>query len=237
MAEDPQLNPALDQAAIAAAFVRSGRVHIPAILTQASALRLHRCLERETQFSIVTRKDDGYVRLRPDAVLSPQQQTELIRGADRKARDGVHYLFDNHPMSNDGEPYPDSSHYLATVTRFLNSVPFLTFVRGVTGSSAIAFTEAQATRYSAGHFLNQHDDSHGKHGRIAAYVLNMTPNWRWDWGGALLFSDRPGHISEGFLPAFNALNIFAVPQEHLVSFVTPFAGAPRYSITGWFRSH
>ncbi|SRR5579883_1193650 len=237
MAEDPQLNPALDQAAIAAAFVRSGRVHIPAILTQASALRLHRCLERETQFSIVTRKDDGYVRLRPDAVLSPQQQTELIRGAYRKARDGFHYLFDNHPMSNDGEPYPDSSHYLATVTRFLNSVPFLTFVRGVTGSSAIAFTEAQATRYSAGHFLNQHDDSHGKHGRIAAYVLNMTPNWRWDWGGALLFSDRPGHISEGFLPAFNALNIFAVPQEHLVSFVTPFAGAPRYSITGWFRSH
>ncbi len=52
--------------------------------------------------------------------------------------------------------------------------------------------------------------------RIAAYVLNMTPQWRPDWGGALLFSDRPGHISEGYLPAFNALNLFSVPQEHLV---------------------
>ena len=69
-----------------------------------------------------------------------------------------------------------------------------------------------------------------------AYVLNMTPQWRWDWGGALLFSDRPGHVSEGYLPAFNALNIFAVPQPHLVEFVSPFAGAQRYSITGWFRS-
>jgi Rps23 Pro-64 3,4-dihydroxylase Tpa1-like proline 4-hydroxylase len=230
------LNPALDREALAVAYAAQGRLHIPAILTEDSARRLHRCLEQETQFSIVTRKDDGYVRLRPDAVLSPQQQADLVRGAYLKAREGFHYLYDNHPMSNDGEPYPDPSHFLATVTRFLNSAPFLDFVRGVTGSAAIAFTESQATRYSSGHFLNQHDDSHPVHGRIAAYVLNMTPHWRWDWGGALLFSDRPGHVAEGYLPAFNALNIFAVPQEHQVSFVAPFAGAPRYSITGWFRS-
>jgi Rps23 Pro-64 3,4-dihydroxylase Tpa1-like proline 4-hydroxylase len=72
--------------------------------------------------------------------------------------------------------------------------------------------------------------------RIAAYVLNMTPHWRLDWGGALLFSDRPGHITEGYPPAFNALNIFSVPQEHLVGFISPFAGAARYSITGWFTA-
>jgi Rps23 Pro-64 3,4-dihydroxylase Tpa1-like proline 4-hydroxylase len=237
MEGDPQLNPALDATQIAAAFDRDRRVHIPGILTEASAQRVHQCLAQETQFSVVTRKDDGYVRLRPGAVLSPQQQAELMRHTFTQARDGFHYLYDNHPMSNDGEAYPDPAHYLAAVTRFLNSGPFLDFVRKVTGSSAIAFTEAQATRYQAGHFLNQHDDSHGKHGRIAAYVLNMTPAWRWDWGGALMFSDRPGHVSEGFLPAFNALNIFAVPQEHLVGFVTPFAGAARHSVTGWFRSH
>ena len=237
MGPDPQLNPALNQEAIAAAYAGNGRVHIPDILAADSARRVHRCLEQETQFSLVTRKDDGYVRLRPGASLSAQQQAELMRNTYMKARDGFHYLYDNHPMSNDGEPYPDPAHYLAAVTRFLNSAPFLDFVRRVTGSSAIAFTEAQATRYQGGHFLNQHDDSHGKHGRIAAYVLNMTPHWRADWGGALLFSDRPGHISEGYLPAFNALNIFAVPQDHLVSLVTPFAGAHRLSITGWFRSH
>ena len=237
MQSDPQLNPALHANEIAATFARDRRVHIPAILTEASARRIHRCLEAETQFSLVTRKDDGYVRLRPGASLSPQQQAELMRNTYMKARDGFHYLYDNHPMSNDGEPYPDPAHYLAAVARFLNSTPFLDFVRRVTGSSAIAFAEAQATRYQGGHFLNQHDDSHGKHGRIAAYVLNMTPHWRADWGGALVFSDRPGHVCEGFLPAFNALNIFAVPQDHLVSLVTPFAGAHRYSITGWFRSH
>jgi Rps23 Pro-64 3,4-dihydroxylase Tpa1-like proline 4-hydroxylase len=109
----------------------------------------------------------------------------------------------------------------------------LDLVRRVTGRGDINATSIQATRYRPGHFLNQHDD-HNDRRRAAAYVLNMTPHWRWDWGGALLFSDRPGHISEGFLPAFNALNMFAVPQEHQVGFVSPFAGAHRYSITGWF---
>jgi SM-20-related protein len=233
---DPALNPALDPNAIAAAFARDGRVHIPAVLTEDSAARLRRCLEQETEFSIITRKDDGYVRLRPGANLSPERQAELMRGAYAKARDGFHYVYDNHPMSNDGEAYPDPAHYLAAVTHFLNSDAVLDFARRVTGSPAIAFAEAQATRYRPGHFLNLHDDSHGAHKRIAAYVLNMTHHWRPDWGGALLFQDRPGHIAEGYLPTFNALNIVTVPQPHWVEFVSPYAGAARYAVTGWFRS-
>src|SRR3954462_13556383 len=59
MDADPALNPALDQKAIAAAFARDRRVHTLDILTENSAARLRRCLEQETEFSIVTRKDDG----------------------------------------------------------------------------------------------------------------------------------------------------------------------------------
>ena len=233
---DPELNPALDAGKIAAAFARDRRVHIPGILTAESADRVHRCLDRETQFSIVTRTDEGYVRLNPDARLNPGREAELMRAAYARAGDDFHYVYDNHPMSHEGEPYPDPSHYLAAVTRFLNSRPVLDFVRKVTGSSAIHFAEAQATRYRAGHFLNVHDDTNNPKKRVAAYVLNMTPAWQPDWGGALLFPDWRGHIAEGWLPTFNALNILAVPQPHLVGFVAPFAGAHRLSITGWFRS-
>jgi SM-20-related protein len=236
MDADPALSPALDPLSISQAFARDGRVHIPDVLTSESAARVRRCLEQETEFSIITRKDDGYVRLRPGATLSPQQQAELMNRAYAQARDGFHYLYDNHPMSNDGEPYPDPAHYLANITRFLNSAPVLDLARRITGSSAIDFAEAQATRYRPGHFLNLHDDSHGRHKRVAAYVLNMTPGWRPDWGGALLFQDRPGHIAEGYLPAFNALNILSVPQPHWVEMIAPYAGAARYAITGWFRS-
>ena len=31
----------------------------------------------------------------------------------------VHFLYDVHPMSNEGEPYPDTGHYLSAVTHFL----------------------------------------------------------------------------------------------------------------------
>ena len=236
MEEGPILNPALDVSRMAMEFTRNGRVHIPDILTPESAARVHRCLEQETEFSIITRKDDGYVRLRPGAGLSPQQQADLMNRTYAAAREGFHYLYDNHPMSNDGEPYAEPAHYLAAITGFLNSEAMLDFARHVTGSTAIDFAEAQATRYRPGHFLNLHDDSHGRHKRVAAYVLNMTPRWRPDWGGALLFQDRPGHIAEGYLPAFNALNILAVPQPHWVEMVAPYAGAARYAITGWFRS-
>ena len=43
-------------------------------------------------------------------------------------------------------------------------------------------------------------------------------------------------MAEGYAPVFNALNLMAVPQPHLVISVSPFAGASRYSITGWLRA-
>jgi len=49
--------------------------------------------------------------------------------------------------------------------------------------------------------------------------------------GALQFYDRDDHIEEGYLPTFNALNLFRVPKRHSVTQVTSFGGL-RYSISG-----
>ncbi len=228
------LNPALDIGALRAAYARDRRLHIPAILTEGSAARIHQCLTRETDFALLYQTGPGRAESCRVATLTPQQEAGVMTGAYGRAREKFEYLYDAHSLTPRGEPYPDPSHYLAAITAFFNG-PMLDFARAITGRPEIAYASMQATRYRPGHFLNQHDDGN-EPGRIAAYVLNMTPDWRWDWGGALLFSDLPGHVSEGFLPAFNALNIFAVPQEHQVGFISPFAGAHRYSITGWFTA-
>ncbi len=233
METGPVLNPELDLDKVASAFARDGRVHIRGILTYDSAARVHHCLAQETDFSLLCRTSDDQAQTWRVANLTPQKEAELMNAAYASAPGGFHYLHDGYVLSREGEAYRDPSHPLAAITGFLNSAPLLDFARQVTGNLSIAFADAQATRYRRGHFLNQHDD--GK-GRIAAYVLDLTPRWRPDWGGALLFSDRPGHFSGGYLPAFNALNILAVPQEHLVGFVSPFAGAARYAVTGWFRT-
>jgi SM-20-related protein len=232
---EPILNPALDLERISRDFARDHRVHIPAILTEESAERVHHCLSQETDYALLCQTGTGRAEAWRVVSLTPKREAELMNAAFAGARDGFHYLYDGHKLSREGEPYCHASHYLAAVTGFLNSAPLMDFARRITGNRTIAFADAQATRYRPGHFLNQHDDGNER-GRIAAYVLNMTPHWRWDWGGALLFSDRPGHICEGYLPTFNALNLFAVPQDHMVGFVAPFAGAHRLSVTGWFRS-
>ena len=232
----PVLNPALDVDRMASAFVRDGRLHIPDILTTDSAERVHRCLEQDTDFSLLTPDGSDQAQAWRVATLGAQKQAELMTNVYARAGNAFQYLYDAHCLSKDGEAYPHAAHYLCAVTGFLNSRPFLDLGRRITGIDAIAFTDAQATRYRAGHFLSQHDDANVP-GRVAAYVLNMTPHWRPDWGGTLLFLDGRGHVTQGYAPAFNALNILSVPQPHLVSFVSPFAGAARYSITGWFRSH
>jgi SM-20-related protein len=232
---DPVLDPALDLDGAARDFVRHRRVHIPKILTAESAVRVHRCLAQETDFALVCPAGTDQAQAWPVANLTPQKETELMTAAYTRARDGFHYLYDGHVLSREGEGYGNASHYLAAITGFLNSAPVLDLARRITGNPAIAFADAQATRYRPGHFLNRHDDANDR-GRIAAYVLNMTPDWRPDWGGALQFCGAGGHVLEGWLPTFNALNLFAVPQEHMVGLVSPFAGAHRYSITGWFRS-
>ncbi|MDP1778054.1 MAG: 2OG-Fe(II) oxygenase family protein, partial [Brevundimonas sp.] len=126
---------------------------------------------------------------------------------------------------------------VSEVPGFLNGPDFIAFVRTVTGDARIDFADAQATRYRPGHVLTGHDDTAAGKNRLYAYVLNLTRDWRPDWGGVLAFEAADGHIEEGFAPAFNALNIFAVPMRHAVTQVASFAPRDRLSITGWLRSH
>ena len=107
----------------------------------------------------------------------------------------------------------------------------------IMGDDTINFADGQAIAYAEGDFLTgHHDDIDGKN-RRAAYVFNLTREWRAEWGGLLLFHDADGQIRNGLVPTFNALNLFAVPQHHSVSEVTRAArGARRYSVTGWLRA-
>ena len=97
-------------------------------------------------------------------------------------------------------------------------------VREVTGFPGLHKADAQGTLYRPGHFLALHDDSHVAEGWRVAYVLNMTAqDWRPEYGGYLMFYDEDGDVIAGFKPRFNALNLFAVPQKHNVTYVPPFA--------------
>ena len=125
---------------------------------------------------------------------------------------------------------------LHRVIEQINSPPWIEAFRTITGFKQIRRSDAQATRYVAGHFLRRHNDLNEEDGRLCAYVLNLSHDWQADWGGLLQILDQKGEVVRTLMPRFNTINLFRVPTEHCVSPVAPFASGARYAITGWLRS-
>ena len=175
----------------------------------------------------------------PVAVFEAEPITEqmrLIGMAHAEAVEGFQYIYDRlrlGPARAMGLKVPQPLYDLHDL---FNGPGFLDFARQLTGDDRIAYVDAQATRYMPGHFLNGHDDRQEEAGRLYAYVLNVSPVWRAEWGGLLMFLGDDGDVVETYVPEAGTLTVFRVPQAHMVSMVAPFAGAPRYSVTGWWRS-
>ena len=235
-----ELDPLADLPAHAAAFAQHGRVQVPRALVGDGARQMHRHLAEELDWTLIFNHGDqlyeldAAARARPDA----RQSEDLVRAAQNSARRGFQYLFENARVADSRAARAAAPGLLARFAEFLNEAPFLDFARRVTGCPEITFADAQATCYREGHFLTTHDDLVEGKNRVAAYVFGFTPRWRAEWGGQLQFVSDAGGTVEGWVPRFNVLNLVRVPQPHLVSSVTPLAGADaaRYSVTGWLRS-
>jgi SM-20-related protein len=226
-----------DWAGYARVFAQSRRIHIPDLMVRADAEAAYRALAEATAWNTVINAGAKVIDLSDDikASLTAQQAEALDRSVVVSAAQGYQFKFDNMRLSERGEPHAEKGHPLAPAVDFLNSPRFLAAMRRLTGRPDIAFADAQATRYAPGQFLHVHDDLDAGKKRIAAYVLNLTPEWSPEWGGILHFMDEDGHVAEGYVPRFNALNVFEVGIRHFVSYVAPYARFPRLSVTGWLR--
>jgi Rps23 Pro-64 3,4-dihydroxylase Tpa1-like proline 4-hydroxylase len=227
-----------DWAAYARAYAPHRRIHIPDIMARSDAEAACRALAETANWKTVINAGSKIFDLSAEikASLTLEQSGALERSIAASASRCYQFKFDNYRLSEQGEPHGDRNHPLAPIVAFINGPRFLAAMRRLTGRPDIAFADAQATRYQPGQFLHVHDDLDQTKRRIAAYVLNLTPEWSPEWGGILHFLDEDDHVAEGYVPRFNALNVFDVGVRHFVSYVAPFARAPRLSITGWLRS-
>ncbi len=225
-----------ETAALAARLAATGRVQLPKFLDPASATLLRDAARAEDGFQTVTLGGKGHVDL-PAAwleSLTPAQRTDMARAAQEAATERFHYLYDNLPLWDLDQAGKLQGLWKALVA-FVNSETFLGAMREITGEARIAFADVQLTRYRRGHFLTAHDDGIEGKNRYYAYVLNLSPRWKIEWGGLLMFHGDDGHVAEAFLPNFNSLNLLKVPALHSVSQVSLFAGDDRLAVTGWLR--
>lgn len=112
---------------------------------------------------------------------------------------------------------------------------FFNLINRITGLGITNNNQLFLSKYRIGHYLAPHSDINN--GKIA-YVLGMTKNWKPQYGGILHFLDeKRENILESFVPKFNTLVMFEIPQNgipHFVSHVN-ISGKNRYTVTGWFN--
>jgi SM-20-related protein len=233
------INPNLDKTAIAAALASQRRVQIRNFLSNEKASDLYRCLSQEIEWNTIFSDGDEKVHaMHPTQVtaMNNKQKEWLAEFVTQKARHDFQFIYHNYPVWDLWKKNISPDHELKRFVEFLNDEPFLSFIRSISGIASIGQADAQGTLFKPQHFLTRHTDrDHSYKGRRMAYVMNMTPRWRAEWGGILEFLDADGNVEAGFTPSFNVLNLFYVPCWHHVSYVAPFADGGRYSITGWLR--
>lgn len=231
------LAPRDDELHLVECFARTGVASIPDILPAETAAALHAMLRAREDWKQVIGGDEKIVELdrATRAGLSEEQRAQLDQAVYAGARAGFQFRYETLRVPDDAAQRAASADPLAGFASWWSSEPVLGLLRRVTGSPRIAFADMQATAYSPGDFLTAHDDDVAGKNRIAAYVLNLTPKWRVEWGGLLAFHDPRTPEVTALAPAFNRLNLFRVPRRHSVSEVTRAAAYRRYAITGWLR--
>jgi SM-20-related protein len=228
----------LPETDLADTFSRNNRLQIPGILDGLSANAIYDSLTNFQHWNLVFNKSGTHVDSNASDVAA-WRQTDRDKLEDiihSQASNDFQYYYETVPIYDAYHKALLPGHFINRIFEFLNSKEFLALMRTVTGDDSIAFADAQATCYKKGHFLTRHDDDVSEKSRRAAYVLSLSRDWNPDWGGALQFFDAKGNIECGYVPTFNALNLFRIPASHSVGLVAPFAKTGRYSITGWLRS-
>jgi SM-20-related protein len=238
------------------------RVVIANALHPEVAQSLYQALHDGVQFDLKVRDLTGQQTLASS--LSEAQYSTALAAAQSAARSHFAFAYEGFDLiaaylrqqntapqntAPQNAPPQNAAHaLLMQLVEQLNAPDFLDFLRRLTAEPALRRIDAQATRYRAGHFLLRHNDFSATEDRRFAYVINLSKNWRADWGGVLQFFDAPHQASAAQIetlplkiidtvcPAFNSLSIFKVPQWHCVSPVAAFVTAERLAITGWMQA-
>ena len=231
------LNPDLDPAALRQAYSLRNRIQIRDFLSAESARTTYEDL-LALPWGLAYNIGPEVVQLHAHMLeqLDDRRAAEIMRGIRERARTQYQFLYSFYPILTAYFSPQVQRHGIFNFYELINSEPVLDMVREVTGLSGIRWADGQATWFKPGHFLKAHTDEQHAEGRLAAYVMNMAPEWDRDWGGFLQFFGDDDNIEQAFRPSFNTLNIFTIPMMHSVSMVSTYVTERRLAITGWFRS-
>lgn len=215
-----------------------GRVLIRDVLDSLAAQQLTQTLLSGLDWELTTRFQ-GETRNVANAKLhqmSAAQREQLREAILRGAKQDFQFEFLEYSLRDANLEALGQQHMLTQLLSTLRGDMGKALFRRLLGLEHIAHITAFVSRYEQGHFLMPHTDHVKGEQREAAFVLNLSPRWKPEWGGLLQFIGPHGDVTDTFVPQHNTLSLFKVPQPHMVSFITPLAESPRLAVAGWIYS-
>lgn len=213
-------------------FSKKKKLNIPYFLKNDFANILYKHILNEKNWTLATGIDA--IKYEKASIQTNEKinNTQIKNVNNAFANDHFSYIF-YRSMNNN----PKNMSYIEFSVRKLFSSPeFIENLNKITNLNLTQLTTLFLSKYKAGNFLSPHSDK--GNGRLA-FVLNLTKNWKPQYGGALHFmNDARTEITDTYVPQFNNFIIFYVPEKtgisHFVSTVVQNVKHNRYSITGWF---
>jgi SM-20-related protein len=233
------LNPNLDKTAIAEEFAKDGRVRIPEVLDSETAERLRECCLNHVPYEYVTHIDGKSLVITRDEMknFDREQLQDMQKDLMANARNGVGFFYCGYKMDRAQPEVADANlQFLQSVHDYMNGEEMLSFIRDVSGVDDLRSAAGQFTNFSSGQYLTRHRDDPTAEKRRLAFGISFTKDWHPDWGGLLQFFEDDGTPRDAWSPIFNSMALFDVRHVHSVTFITPFHGQNRVSLTGWFRA-
>ena len=236
------INPNLNTHSLKADYQQDQRLAIPEFMQDSIAERMHTACDKHIPYQLQYVLEGKYQSMNPAelAQLSVQEAERINNQISLAATQGIGFLYEGYLRSR-AKQLPDTAefkelNFLHSIFDYMGSTEVLNQIKQITGDQDINGVEPQYTRFTSGHFLTRHQDIVPGRNRRFAFVLSLSKNWHPDWGGLLQFYQKDGTPRDAWMPRFNVLSVFHVRHIHAVTYVTPYANAPRLSLTGWFTA-
>lgn len=231
-----ELNPDLDRKALKAAFKKDRRVLLPDFLAGDGAEQLFTFIATRLRWGLSFNEGEKAVVHTPDrlASMTGRRQRDLLQKIFTRAQTGYQYLYKCFPITTDPAVSEVSGEIIHDLMDFLNDGEALALIREISGLGELAAAEGEVAFFAQQHFAGRHDGGANGGGKRLAFEFGLTKDWRTDWGGYLQFFDADGDVVAGIPPGFNALTLYALPQDHNISMIAPFADMARLAISGRF---
>jgi len=242
---DLEINASHDAQRLARRFHSQGTLRIENFLQPACAAMLYTVMVKNVRWRTLVLSQQQLLGtpLYEAGASSFDHDPEAIALANSSARSGQAALYDVDRLYPEDEVVPASA---AASDEGLGpfelriSNRLLELIRIVSAEPLFQQIAVQANRFRPGHFEMFHSgtwsaDKTGK--RRATFILNLTPEWRPDWGGLLQYRSRDAACIRGWMPTFNSLDLITFPRGWWVSAVSTIAQGARLSLNGRLYSH